>query len=345
MTDMKPDNGEEKEVLSRVQASELAKKYKSSGQPDPFPCVPPSLLSADYIERYVMETGAIAPFYTGGGRHSRLKKASYEGRIGESAYRYNKQGMLESIPLKKELMVCKNSIVFVECDLDFRLPDFIALRFNLQIRHVHRGLLLGTGPLVDPGYWGKLCIPLHNLTDEDYSIPLEDGLIWIEFTKTTTAHDGTGSLGRVPHDENGGYWEVRDFVERAARPIKGTGTSVPIRSSISKVRDEADSAAESAKTAKRWVQRIGVTAAIAATTGVVALAFGLYVFIQDAYSSLSPRIDSLEERLFKVERVTANTGSENLPSAIRDLTREHEELREKVEGIERMVTDQETDTP
>ena len=134
MTDMKSDDGEEREVLSRAQASELAKKYKSSAQPDPFPCIPPSLLSADHIERYVMETGAIAPFYTGGGRRSRLKKASYEGRIGGSAYRYNKQGMLESIPLKKELMVRKNSIVFVECDLDFRLPDFIALRFNLQIR-------------------------------------------------------------------------------------------------------------------------------------------------------------------------------------------------------------------
>ena len=63
--------------------------------------------------------------------------------------------MLESIPLGEELTVGANSIVFVECDLDFRLPDFIALRFNLQIRHVHRGLLLGTGPLVDPGYRGK----------------------------------------------------------------------------------------------------------------------------------------------------------------------------------------------
>ena len=345
MTDRKSDDGEEKEVLSREQASEQAKKYKPSGQADPFPFIRPSLLSADHIERYVMETGAIAPFYTGGGRRSRLKKASYEGRIGESAYRYNKQGMLESIPLGEELAVGANSIVFVECDLDFRVPEFIALRFNLQIRHVHRGLLLGTGPLVDPGYWGKLCIPLHNLTDQDYTIPLDEGLIWIEFTKTTTERKGSGSLGRAPLDENDGHWEVREFVEKAARPIKGIGASVPIRSSISKVRDEAESAADSAKTAKRWTQGIGIAAAIAATTGVVALALGLYVFIQDAYSSLSPKIDSLEERLFKIEKVTASTDSDNLPSAIRDLTREHEELREKVEDIERVVTDQERNAP
>ena len=297
MTDMKSDDGEEKEVLSRAQASELAEKYKSSGQPDPFPRIPPSLLSADHIERYVMETGAIAPFYTGGGRRSRLKKASYEGRIGESAYRYNKQGMLESIPLGEELTVGANSIVFVECDLDFRLPDFIALRFNLQIRHVHRGLLLGTGPLVDPGYWGKLCIPLHNLTDEDYSIPLEEGLIWIEFTKTTTGLNDSGVLGRLPLDENDRNWEIRSFIERAARPTKGIGASVPIRSSISKVRDKADAAEDSAKKAEdrakkaqAWVSRIGIGGAVVAATGLVALVVGLGVFIQGAYNSLSPRV-------------------------------------------------------
>ena len=260
MTDMKSDDGEEWEELrlNRAQALELANKYKSSEQPDPLPWIRPSLLWADHIEQYVMETGVIAPFYTGGGRHSRLKKASYEGRIGKSAYRYNKQGMLESIPLGEELTVGANSIVFVECDLDFRLPDFIALRFNLQIRHVHRGLLLGTGPLVDPGYWGKLCIPLHNLTDQDYSIPLDDGLIWIEFTKTTTDRSGSGSLGRAPLDKNDGYWEVRDFIERAARPIKGTGASVPIRSSISKVRERAENAEETARKAEGRVSTIAI---------------------------------------------------------------------------------------
>ena len=97
------------------------------------------------------------------------------------------------------VVIAANSIVFVECDLDFRLPDFLALRFNLHIRHVHRGLLLGTGPLVDPGYWGKLCIPLHNLTDEDYLIPRTEGLIWIEFTKTSLFQQKEPTtLGRDP---------------------------------------------------------------------------------------------------------------------------------------------------
>ena len=50
---------------------------------------------------------------------------------------------------------------------------------------MHRGLLVGTGPLVDPGFRGKLLIPLHNLTLDAYEIRGDEGLIWVEFTKTS----------------------------------------------------------------------------------------------------------------------------------------------------------------
>ena len=221
MTGTEPENGPERQVLSRHEAEKLAEDHRASGQPDPFPRVPASLLSAEHIKDYVLKTGAIAPFYENGGRHSRLKMATYEGRIGECAYLYNKQDRLESLDFGEELTVKANSIVFVECDLDFRLPYYMALRFNLQIRHVHRGLLLGTGPLVDPGYWGKLCIPLHNLTDEDYPISRDDGLIWVEFTKTTAGHQS----GRPPldlHEKKQGYWDIRKFLITYGVPWKGT---------------------------------------------------------------------------------------------------------------------------
>ena len=332
-------NRAERQELSRDQARIVAEEYRASGQPDPFENVPPSLLSAEHIRDYVLKTGAIGPFHTGGGRHSRLKKASYEGRIGKCAYRYNKRGMLESVPLEGDLKVGANSIVFVECNLDFRLPDFIALRFNLQIRHVHRGLLLGTGPLVDPGYWGRLCIPLHNLTDEDYSIPLEEGLIWVEFTKTTVNQYGGGSLGRPPLDEKEGHWEIREFVERAARPIGDAGESVPIRSSISKVRTLAERAESNAKRAKRRASGIGIGSAVVATIGLVALAVGLATFVQDAYDAVAQRTGDLERRVSRIEGVSTDTGLQILPSSMKDLLEENEELRERIEILERVVAD------
>ena len=75
MTGSEPDNRSEREILSRDEARRLAEDHRDSGQRDPFPKILPSLLSAEHIERYVTATGAIAPFYVDGGRHSRLKKA------------------------------------------------------------------------------------------------------------------------------------------------------------------------------------------------------------------------------------------------------------------------------
>lgn len=286
---MEPEHQPEEEVLSRDKARRLAEDHR--GKPDPFPDIRPSLLSAEHIKHYVLETGAVAPFYEKGGRHSRLKMATYEGRIGERAYRYNKEGNLEGLDFEDELAIEANSIVFVECDLDFRLPSYLALRFNLQIRHVHRGLLLGTGPLVDPGYWGKLCIPLHNLTDRDYSIQKDDGLIWVEFTKTTGHQQGRPPLD--PPDKKGGYWDIKEFIEKASSPRSGIGERVPIRSSISRVRREAESAARSAKKAQRWVFGIGIGTAIVGAATVVALVFALIVVIQTTYTPLDKRIDEL----------------------------------------------------
>jgi len=135
--------------LDRDNAKLLAEPYKpgapSKNQPELIANIPYSLLSAEHISLVVKETGLISPFYSKGGRKSRLKKAAYEGRIGDKAYYYNKDGALELIFERGShdcLTVPKNQIVFVECDLDFRLPEFIALRFNLQIQHVHRASCL-----------------------------------------------------------------------------------------------------------------------------------------------------------------------------------------------------------
>lgn len=253
------NTSDEELVLDTNTAKELAKHFKpregGGTPPDPLPDIPHSLLSAEHIRDYVIKTGLIAPFYVSGGRKSRLKKAAYEGRIGDSAYIYKNSSEPQRIfaPDSDSLVVPANSIVFVECDLEFRLPEFIALRFNLQIQHVHRGLLLGTGPLVDPGYWGKLCIPLHNLTDKDYEIPKDEGLIWLEFTKTTSSLEHRKApIGRPPLGVGEGFWDICAFLEKAAKQYGG-GNQIPIQSSLptmfADATDQAEQAARNAQIA------------------------------------------------------------------------------------------------
>ena len=314
-------NENELRELSCKKAKEIAQELRDNGREDPLPEIPAALLSSDHIEEYVLKTGAISPFIVGGGERNRLKKATYEARVGEKAYKYDDNGCLVEL-CTNPLLVKANSIVFVECDLEFRLPDFLALRFNLQIRHVHRGLLLGTGPLIDPGFWGKLCIPLHNLTDEDYTIPKPEGLIWIEFTKLS----GISRHGRyaLDQDRGNGHWDIRKLIVKASSPINVLGKHVAIRSSIPGIAENAKQRAEraekSAKAAENWIKGIGIGGIGAIIVAVAGLSYAVYSNFQTAHSNIQsanratqsayqlimPEIESLKERILVIQNQQQN---------------------------------------
>lgn len=158
--------------------------YRRFKDKDPYPGIAASLLNSADIQSYVQSTGMVYPFY-----EKDLKSASYAARIaGECRYWDEKEKTFKTIELKKKgdkLVLQPNAIAFVGIEPKFRLPDYIAIRFNLKITHVYRGLLLGTGPLIDPGFEGKITIPLHNLTSNEYVFKFKESLIWIEFTKTS----------------------------------------------------------------------------------------------------------------------------------------------------------------
>jgi deoxycytidine triphosphate deaminase len=173
----------EKEYKQFAETEEEAdRRYENYKSSDPFPSIPPALLNSADISDYVSATGMILPFE---GSNERLKSASYLVRmLGECVY-WDDSGDKKTIDLKEgaEFKLLPNSIAFVTLEPTFRLPDYIAIRFNLQISHVYKGLLLGTGPLVDPGFVGVLSIPLHNLTANEYTLRGGDPIIWMEFTK------------------------------------------------------------------------------------------------------------------------------------------------------------------
>lgn len=313
---------------------------------DPLDKIAPSLLSADDIARYVDKTGMIHPFSyekranvekakdgeTTGEIH-RLKMASYEGRIGNSAYVFdlNRTEPRSILGTGDEtLRIPANSIVFVECDLHFRLPPYIAVRFNLQIRHVHRGLLLGTGPLVDPGFWGKLCIPVHNLTDQDYEIPLDEGLIWIEFTKTTS----TPELGDKP--SNSDLTNIKASLDKSSRPYKAveknfrtslnamtfldtvnTPSKVGIRSSIQGALSKAEAAVVRAKEVQALSRIYTFAGVVGLILGVIAV-WELHAAYQSDIASLvgdaGKEISTLKLEVSKLMR-----DNETLVNSIADL--------------------------
>ncbi len=143
------------------------------------------------------------------------------------------------------------------------------------------GSLLGTGPLIDPGFVGKLVIPLHNLTDKDWCFRGGEGLIWIEFTKLSRnsrwkeREEDEHRCG-VYKEFPGGKRELQflQYLEKAAE----TKPVPPIRASVGEFLARLDESENIAKSAKekaeetkqsvearfRRIQLVGVLAILVA---------------------------------------------------------------------------------
>ena len=214
-------------------------RYKSE---DPFPEIAPALLNSADIIDYVAATGMIYPFYP---EIEILKTASYEvNMLGKCVY-WDEKGEKQVLIIKRgdEFNLKQNSIAFVTLEPMFRIPDYIALRFNLKITHVYRGILLGTGPLVDPGYHNKLSIPLHNLTTNDYIFKGGDPLIWMEFTKLSLIQsyqpNSTQNSNLVRQGEYREFPKRKNELRDVELYLRKADPHRPIRSSIPEAMLEA----------------------------------------------------------------------------------------------------------
>lgn len=253
MSDTPPISSDEQLVIDKYA------KYKSV---DPFPDIPPALLNSADIHSYVNTIGMIYPFDKG-----QLKSASYAAKIaGECKYWDEEKKKFKTITLSREcdkLTLRPNAIAFVGIEPTFRLPDYIALRFNLKITHVYRGLLLGTGPLIDPGFEGNISIPLHNLTNNEYVFSFNETLIWIEFTKTSPIQ-GSGKIKneeeefqkhlrylnqkKFPEDKK--YKPLDYYLGKALKGSTYDGVVSSIPPAIAETKESAEAAKNSAKAAK-----------------------------------------------------------------------------------------------
>jgi hypothetical protein len=96
--------------------------------------------------------------------------------------------------------------------------------------------------LVDPGFEGRLLIPVHNLTDEDVRIPEDKGFMWVEVTKVSPfpPPGGVHAHAYEPFDPKKKNLDVGQYFEKANR-------GAPIRSSIPTIALRADNAASTLK--------------------------------------------------------------------------------------------------
>ena len=221
---------------------------------DPFPEIPPALLNSADITRYARAGYLVTDF-----DKTRLKSAAYQMRFLGTLYSWeNEKGVLkekeEPICCGKAYTLPENSITYLFTAEEFLLPEYIAARINFRIPFVHKGMLLGTGPLVDAGFQGSLLIPLHNLTSNEYKIRGGDPVIWAEFTKLSPhkywredcREDRSArpdELVELPPSKS--HRKAWEYLEEAELVAKG-GVQSAFKGALADVRDSAEAAWESA---------------------------------------------------------------------------------------------------
>lgn len=155
--------------------------------------VPTGMLSSPHIAYYADKYGIIRNYDA-----DCLGPASYNMRVGRDVLTWRDGERIEFVldkyedinkNIRKSIELKPNSLTFLTTIEEFRLPKDIIARFNLKSKWVHLGLLLGTGPIVDPQLHGRLLIPVHNFSSQTVTLHYGDELISVEFTKTLNPDD------------------------------------------------------------------------------------------------------------------------------------------------------------
>ncbi len=280
---------------------------------DPLLLIEPALLNSVDIKRYV-DKGCLIEKDSFDSK--RMKPASYEMRfLGELYDWHQVDGILKprhrSICENECATLYKNSISYLWTKERLLLPEYIAARFNLRIRDVHKGLLLGTGPLIDPGFGGRILIPLHNLTDNDYKLKGGDGIIWVEFTKVSK-HDywqSNDNNTKRPSDliafpPEKIIDDPHNYLSKAGVMSAG-GVQSAFRGALERAQSAATNAQKYLELIESRIMTLGILGLIAAFVGVGSLIFSAYQIyfpVMEKVHSQRERIGKLEDILKDIER-------------------------------------------
>jgi len=348
---------DEKRLLENKANAYLTKspeeKYNEFKDHDPFPLiVPDALLNSFDIVRYVYTTGMICPFHPEG-----LEGAVYKCNFSGYYKYWDKYHRLRegNLDVSDELRLRPNSISFLGIEPTFRIPTYIVLRFNLKVQHVYKGLLLGTGPIVDPGFIGQLYIPLHNLTSNEYVIKKNAPLISVEFTKLSK-HEYRNlteeqeqivdnlDFSAVPVIANSIessrdlgvylYKALTDPIFKKARTDElSVGSSIPeaiteaeenarkAEENARKAEEEARKAVKSANKTKKFFNKFGWVALIAAVITIGTLVIDIFSLIDN----VSARIEKIANDYYRLTQ-------ENI-----QIQKENKDLKEKLDNLQSSI--------
>jgi deoxycytidine triphosphate deaminase len=297
--------------------------------------VPGGMLSSPHI-KYCIKKYKIIEDHDWGG----LRAASYDMRIGGSVLTWV-DGEKKEIKLGKETDVNKNiytsidlrpnSLTFVTTIEKFNLPKDIIARFNLKSKLVHEGLLLGTGPIVDPELKANLFIPLHNFSNRDITLNYGDEFICVEFTKTLNPDDEIEF-----EDENTKEKEVCKYVKNRNRIFDFGGykkrlEGKKVESSVLSALNEHGKSVEEYRDKLQFFSWVGAATFGAIFIGLLTLVFTTWMLLSSSQKTSTEAANVVKE--YKDQNIDFRVFALN--SDAKNNEKQITELRESLKALEK----------
>jgi deoxycytidine triphosphate deaminase len=146
---------------------------------DPLDGQPGAVLAADQIQFYCDLFGMIRPFES-----DRLRPASYCLTVGDLAEVGGGRRILMAEDRDEVVVPAHGRVRIVPAEV-LVMPHYLIGRLGPTVQQVHRGLLMGAGSQIDPGFQGALSCPVYNLTDSEVVLRRGRNFARVDFVRTT----------------------------------------------------------------------------------------------------------------------------------------------------------------
>lgn len=348
-------------MVDKKDKDEAINTYNESGEK-----IPPGMLSSPHIA-YCVEQYKIITEYD----DQCLGSATYHMRIGGKVVTWEKGEKIEFTLGEKEnknenirssIDLRPNSFTFITTIESFNLPKDIIARFNLKSKWVHRGLLLGTGPIVDPEFQARLLIPLHNFSSHNITLKYNDKIISVEFTKTSNPDvqlesSGPGLYCNYKKNKSRSF-NINEYLERIGGSVESSVSSkfddfeVTLKKSknvLKKNSKEFQSKIKAFEALTKKFNFIGMATVVGTFIGLIVLVITTWMLVSSAFDQQKDAINVVKQ--YKDQNVdfrafTLKTNHDDLQKKFLELKKYSERLNiesylksEKREGELQKISD------
>jgi len=115
----------------------------------------------------------------------RLEPASYDIRVGNRAFASSSKDII-TLSQKGVLIIEPGEFAVLESRERIEFDRSTAAQLGLRSEYARRGLLMLSGPQIDPGFKGILVVRVVNLAPRRIALPYEAPFLTVEFFRLST---------------------------------------------------------------------------------------------------------------------------------------------------------------